>query len=185
MSLCDLLLNIHSHYQPSGQTGIEHYGSMSRTDRADFTVATDASQRAPVASQATIVLNAAKDGVITLPNLLTARRLIWDNTYKAIPAAERDALKNTEQIIAAAETCLFIRALSGNSNGGNMQITKDYATSILLHEQFPPGWKPATTPMGVPQLLECLLAQGYDWAKQEAIGIIELARHWLDFGIKI
>lgn len=181
-SLCDLLINVHNNQQASGDSGIEHSASLSRTDRADFTHATDASQRSPSRDQVNIVLNASKDGkMITLRDMMIARGQLWDKSYKNTPYAKDDKLDTQQHIIADVEACLLLGALSGNSNEGKFQISKSYADSFLFEEKFPTGWTKSSRPLGIPQLLECLVGEGLAWASNEFTGVVELSKHW--FGI--
>jgi len=138
-SLCDLLINLHKNDQPSGQTGIEHSASLSRQDRpnGDFNHDTDSTQRNPDPVQSNIVLAHAVGGMLTLPQFTAARRDLWTKSFTAQPARKTDPLQKQEAMIADVEGCLFLGALSGNSNGGHFQISVDYARSFLQHEQFP------------------------------------------------
>lgn len=183
-SLCDLLINIHNSAQASQANGIEHSASLTREDRpaGDFTHKTDVTQRVPNASQYSIVLNSAgKDGIISTADFMTARKSLWDKSYRKNPALKRDKLVTQEHIIADVEGCLLLGALSGNSNAGKFQISQAYAKSFLADEKFPAGWQKSATSLGFPQLLQCLAGEGYAWAKNEFTGLIELGKHW--FGV--
>ena len=119
--------------------------------------------------------------MISMSDFVNARKQLWAKTYAARPALQTDPLKRQEHIIADVEGCLLLGALSGNSNGGKFQISTEYAKSFLLNEQFPNGWTKSTRRLGIPQLLQCLAAEGYAWAKSEFAGVVELSKHW--FGI--
>jgi len=184
-NLCDLLINLHHNDQPSGQTGIEHSASLSRQDRpnGDFSHMTDGTQRNPDPVQSNIVLSHAVNGMITVPQFTAARRELWAKSIRAQPALANDPLHKQEAIIADVEGCLFLGALSGNSNGGRFQISDVYARYFLQREQFPPGWAKSPRPLGLPQLFECLTAQAVDWAHTKAEAMAALSVHWfMSFG---
>jgi hypothetical protein len=180
VSLCYLLTNIHSTAQPSHSTGIEHYASLSREDRYDTTVAGDRSQRSPNPSQSNIVLESSSDkNFITIPDIVRAREKLWMKTYTAKPALQKDRTKTQEHIIADTEACLFLGALSGNSNQGKLQISIDYAKSILQEEKFPAGWKKSNPELGILRLISCLAQQKVVWAASKLTALSTLAKHWL------
>jgi len=183
-SLCDLLTNIHSTDQPSGATGIEHTASLTREDRPDWLKTSNPSQRSPSTAQISLLTSSSSDGkMITMADFLKARVSIWNKSYNARPALKQDSLDNTEHIIAAAEGCLLLGVLSGNSNAGSLQISKAYAESILIEERLPVGWVKSSKPMGVPEFFGCLVEQGLSWAANEVTGVLTLAEHW--FALKV
>lgn len=183
-SLCDLLINVHNNAQPSGSTGIEHSASMSRVDRPsmDFSHKNDFTQRSPSRAQVDLTLSRTTKGMFTLADFSNARKTLWAKSYSVLPALAKDPLNKQEHIIADVEGCLLLGALSGNSNGGEFQISKDYANSFLYNEQFPKGWDRSPNPLGIPQLLACLAGQGYEWAKAEWSGLVEVSKNW--FGLE-
>lgn len=184
-SLCDLLINVHNNAQPSGSTGIEHSASMSREDRPsmDFSHKNDATQRSPSRAQVDLTLRKTSAGdMFTLNDFVNARKTLWAKSYSKLPALEKDPLNKQEHIIADVEGCLLLGALSGNSNGGSFQISKNYANSFLFAEQFPKGWDRSPNALGIPQLMACLAGQGFEWAKNEWSGLVELSKHW--FGME-
>jgi len=177
-SLCDLLLNIHSNDQPSKSAGIEHYASLTRSDRPDFTHNSDNTQRSPSPIQLAILLGASKDKKwINMDALVTARLALWAQTYRNIPSAHGDKLDGIQHIIAATEGCLLLGVLSGNGKTyGQFQFPYGWAESMLLHEQFPAGWKSEL--FGWPQLISCLTQQGVGWAKDQVSTMAGLGSTW-------
>jgi len=185
-SLCDLLINVHSSDQASKSTGIEHSASLSREDRpttSDWSHKLDYTQRSPNQNQIDIVMHSSKTDMITLPDFVHAREALWMKSFAARPALKSDKLSTQEHVIANVEGCLFLGALSGNSNQGKFQISKTYAQSILRDERLPPGWKKTSTELGIPQLLSCLSQQGFAWAKSEFAGMLEISKHWFGLGL--
>jgi hypothetical protein len=182
--LCALQTSLHSSDQASHQTGVEHYGSMSRLDRPgqDFSKATNPTQRSPTQSQVDMLLSASTDGkMITFDDYVKARRTIWDRTYAAKPWAKGAPMDTTEHMIAAAEGCLMMGLLAGDSNAGKLQISKTYVQSILVNEKFPDGWKRSTRTFGSVQFLMCLAAQGFSWAATEVTAVATLGSKWFGF----
>jgi len=180
-SLCALLTSDQSTDQASHDNGVEHYASVTRLDRPGntFTKATDISQRSPSMAQIQVFLDSSTNGrVITFEDYARARRTLWDRTYAAKPWAKGSAVDKSEHMFAAAEGCLILGLLSGNSNGGKLQISTEYARSILFEEKFPVGWQKSTRTFGTPQLLSCLARQGFSYASAE---IRALASKWFSF----
>jgi hypothetical protein len=181
VSLCDLLTNIHRTDQPSGKAGIEHAASLTRLDRPTFDHTADNTQRSPVPSQVAVLLNSTFLPMITVSNVVQTRERLWALTYKKNPSLATDKLKPVEHIIASTEACLLLGVLSGNSNQGKLQISKDYARSILLDERLPAGWKKSSVPMGWPQVAGCLAELGATWAGNRITAMLTLAKNWIMF----
>jgi len=168
-SLCDALKSDHNSLAPPS-SGIEHLASLTREDRTDFTTAGDLSQRAPNSAQIDILLKSSKDGkMITIPDFVRARQALWNKSFTKNPALKNDATIRTAKIVAAAEGCLLMGVLSGNSNGGQYQISVPYAQSILVNERFPAGWKKNSFwwGFGIPNIIGCLTKQGFSALSQE------------------
>jgi hypothetical protein len=137
----------------------------------------------PSQEQINIVLSSSKDGkMITVSDFVRAREQLWSRTYASKPALKSDKLSTQEHIMLMSRDVCFLGALSGNSNQGKFQISKQYAQSILFSERLPNGWKKTAQPLGIPQLLQCLSAQGMAWAHNEFTGMVEISKHWFGFG---
>jgi len=185
-----LTTNLHNTVPVSGAAGIEHSASLTREDRPNFDHSSDNTQRNAQASQVQIVLNSSKDGkVISISDFANARKQLWDKSFAARPALRSDKLHIQEDLIATTEGCLLLGALSGNSAKGSFQIAKSYAQSILLNERFPDGWTRNPHPLGIPELIACIIQQKAagvanaveSWATDEFHVISALSQHW--FGL--
>jgi len=180
--LCKLLTNLHATVPLSGPAGIEHSASMSREDRPTFDHKDDDSQRKPNPNQVSIVLGASTDGkMITVTDFAHARERIWAKSYAKNAAIKTDKQHFAEDLIATVEGCLFLGALSGNSNAGKFQISKNYAQSFLLNERLPAGWSKSAHALGIPELISCVLQQKLAWAVDEFTVITQVSKYW--FGL--